>query len=61
MLTGVGVVLVAAALPWTPVAPALGFVPLPWPFFAFLGVATLTYLALVQWAKARLLPRFVAR
>jgi len=33
----------------------LGFVPLPALFFVFLGVATLTYLALVEVAKRYLL------
>jgi Mg2+-importing ATPase len=57
-LTVVAVVLVATLLPWTPFAPALGFVPLPAPYFAFLIGATITYLLLVQWAKTRILPRF---
>jgi Mg2+-importing ATPase len=61
VVTGLGVVLLAALLPWAPVASALGFVPLPWPFFIFLVGATATYLALVQWAKVRILPRFAAR
>jgi len=59
-LTVMGVVLVATILPWTPIAPALGFVPLPWSYFAFLTAATATYLFLVQWAKTRILPKFVA-
>jgi len=52
---------VASAILGETVAPALGFVPLPWPFFVFLVGATATYLALVQWAKARILPRFAVR
>ena len=59
--TAIAVVVVAAVLPWTPVAGPLGFEPLPAPFFLFLAVATATYLLLVQWVKARLLPRFTAR
>lgn len=49
----VGVVLVGAILPYSPLAANLGFVPLPAGFFAFLLGATLTYLLLVQWAKRR--------
>jgi Mg2+-importing ATPase len=49
------IVALALALPFTPVAAALGFVPLPPAFFAFLALATVTYLALVEVAKRRLL------
>jgi Mg2+-importing ATPase len=56
--TALGVVALAAALPWSPFAGALGFEPLPAPFFLFLALATATYLVLVQWVKARVLPRF---
>jgi Mg2+-importing ATPase len=45
---GVGVL-----LPFTPLAPWLGFVPLPPLFFAFLGLMTLAYLAAVEVAKRR--------
>jgi Mg2+-importing ATPase len=45
---GVGVL-----LPFTPLAPWLGFAPLPAPFFAFLSVMTLGYLAAVEIAKRR--------
>jgi Mg2+-importing ATPase len=48
------VVLVALAIPLTPWAAALGFVPLPAAFFMFLAVATLTYLVIVEFAKRRL-------
>ncbi len=53
-LTALGVVLVGVVLPFTPLASILGFVPLPALYFAFLGVATLTYLALVELVKQRL-------
>ena len=56
--TAVAVVALATALPWSPAAEALGFEPLPGPFFLFLVLATATYLLLVQWVKARVLPRF---
>ena len=55
--TTAAVVLVGLALPFTSVAGPLGFVPLPLGFFAFLGVATLTYLGLVEAAKRRLMAR----
>jgi Mg2+-importing ATPase len=48
------VVLAALAIPLTPWAQALGFVPLPTVFFAFLALATLTYLVIVEFAKRRL-------
>jgi Mg2+-importing ATPase len=49
------VVAFALALPFLPHADMLGFTPLPPVFFVFLGVATLTYLALVEAVKRRLL------
>lgn len=52
LIVGVGLV-----LPYTPLAPVLGFVPLPWTYFLFLVGATVTYLALVQGVKQRLLRR----
>jgi Mg2+-importing ATPase len=39
--------------PFTPLAPWLGFVPLPAPFFAFLAIMTLGYLVTVELAKRR--------
>ncbi len=55
-LTTIGVVAIACALPFTPLATWLGFVPLPASYFAFLAAATATYLVLVQ-----LMKRFVVR
>jgi Mg2+-importing ATPase len=49
-IAGVGVL-----LPFTPLAGPLGFVPLPPGFFLFLGGATVTYLALVEVVKRRLI------
>ena len=49
------VVLIGLILPFTPVAATLGFVPLPGAYFVFLGGATLTYLALVEVVKRRLM------
>ena len=56
-LTVCAIVLIGMALPFTPLAPLLGFVPLPAAFFVFLAGATLTYLVLVEAAKRRLLRR----
>ena len=53
--TTLAVVLVGLLLPFTPLAGPLGFVPLPASFFVFLAVATLTYLALVEAVKRRVL------
>jgi len=44
-------------LPFTPLARALGFTPLPAPYFLFLAAATATYLLLVEVVKRRLLGR----
>jgi Mg2+-importing ATPase len=49
--TTFGVVALGLALPWLPIGPAFGFVPLPAAYFGFLIVATLTYLALVEGVK----------
>ena len=54
-VTTLAVVLVGLGLPFTPLAAPLGFVPLPLSFFVFLAVATLTYLALVEAVKRRVL------
>ncbi|HVY45408.1 MAG TPA: magnesium-translocating P-type ATPase, partial [Minicystis sp.] len=48
------VVIAGVVLPFTPAASWLGFVPLPAGFFAFVVVATATYLALVELVKRRL-------
>ena len=49
------VVLIGVILPFTPLAAALGFVPLPGAYFVFLGGVTLTYLVLVEVVKRRLM------
>jgi Mg2+-importing ATPase len=54
-LTTLAIVAVALAVPFTPAAGPLGFVPLPPAFFVFLAAVTLTYLALVEVVKRRLL------
>jgi Mg2+-importing ATPase len=55
--TVLGAVIVGAALPFGPAAHALGFVPLPPKFFAFLFAATATYLGLVEVAKRAVIRR----
>ena len=52
-------VLIGAFLPFSPLAARLGFVPLPARFLAFLVVATLVYLAIVEWVKRRLMGRLI--
>jgi Mg2+-importing ATPase len=56
-LTTLVVVLFGMLLPFTPLAGALGFVPLPPLYFLFLLVATITYLVLVQIVKRLLMRR----
>jgi Mg2+-importing ATPase len=53
------VVAVGCLLPFTPLGQALGFVPLPAGYFVFLVTATLTYLALVELVKRRLIGRLL--
>ncbi len=53
--TTLAIVLAGAVIPFTPVAPFLGFVPPPAGYFIFLAGATATYLGLVELAKRRLL------
>jgi len=55
LMVGIGLV-----LPFTPLAPVLGFVPLPGTYFLFLAGATLTYLVLVELVKRRLMRRRLA-
>jgi Mg2+-importing ATPase len=57
-LTTAAVVAFALVLPFTPAAAALGFVPLPGRFFAFLAAVVGSYLACVELAKRRLLRRY---
>jgi Mg2+-importing ATPase len=59
-VTTSAVVLVGAALPWSPLAGLLGLVPPPPAFFLFLVGATATYLALVEAVKRRVMGRLGA-
>jgi Mg2+-importing ATPase len=56
-ITIVAVVAIAVALPFSPFAAALGFAPLPLRYFVFLGVVTLSYLAVAELVKRRLFRR----
>ena len=53
------VVLVGILLPFSRIADALGFVPLPGGYFAFLAAVTMTYLLLVQEVKKPLMRRLM--
>ena len=56
-LTVAAIVIFAAALPFTPLAAVLGFVPLPSSYYAFLGAMTFIYLGMVELVKNRLMKR----
>jgi Mg2+-importing ATPase len=56
-LSVVAVISVALALPFSPLASLLGFVPLPPAYFAFLAVVVCTYLLVVEVAKRPLFRR----
>jgi Mg2+-importing ATPase len=49
--TSLAVVATAMALPFTPLAPYLGFTPLPMSFFGLLATLLLLYLLMVEGAK----------
>ena len=51
LLAAIGVVLVGAVLPATPLASALGFTPLPGLFFATLALLVVAYLVLIEAVK----------
>ena len=53
-VTTLAITAVGVSLPWTPLASALGFVPLPGAYVLFMLAASATYLALVDVAKRRL-------
>jgi P-type Mg2+ transporter len=56
-ITTVLIVIVGVVLPYVPFADILGFTPLPGLFFTFLGISTVTYLLLVEFAKRMLFAR----
>jgi Mg2+-importing ATPase len=59
-VTTLAVVVVAVLLPFTPAAGALGFEPLPAPFFGFLLGVVGAYLVFVELVKRRLLRRYAS-
>lgn len=59
MLTTGIVISVALLLPYTPLAPLLGFTPLPLEYLLFLAVVVLSYLALVEVIKRAVMTRFL--
>jgi Mg2+-importing ATPase len=54
-------VLTGLVLPYSPLAAALDFVPLPASYLGFVLLATVAYLLIVQLAKRRVLPTLVRR
>jgi Mg2+-importing ATPase len=54
-VVGIGII-----LPFSPIAPLLGFVPLPLNYFIFLVCATIVYLGLVQMIKQKLMWRWLS-
>jgi Mg2+-importing ATPase len=58
-LTVLAVVIFAVVLPFTPLAEVLGFVPLPFYYYVFLGAATVVYLGFVELVKRRLMKRLM--
>jgi Mg2+-importing ATPase len=56
-LTVIAVIAIAVVIPFSPLGPMLGFVPLPASYFVFLAAATLTYLLIVEFVKRRLMKR----
>jgi Mg2+-importing ATPase len=54
-MTTILIMLVGAALPFTPLAPYLGFVPLPWQFWPFLAATLICYVGLTQIIKTWLI------
>ncbi|MFO1308039.1 MAG: magnesium-translocating P-type ATPase [Burkholderiales bacterium] len=49
--TSLAVIAAAAVLPYTPLAPTLGFVPIPAPFWGVLAMLVVAYLALAEAGK----------
>jgi Mg2+-importing ATPase len=57
VVTTLLVVLIGIVLPYSPVATALGFAALPGSYFAFLALVVGTYLAVIEFVKAKVLRR----
>ena len=57
--TTIAVVVAGIVIPFTSLGTILGFTPLPWAYFIFLGGAAGTYLLLVEIVKRKLMRRLV--
>jgi len=57
--TTIAVVAAGIVIPFTSLGAILGFTPLPWAFFIFLGGAAGTYLLLVEIVKRKLMKRLI--
>jgi Mg2+-importing ATPase len=53
------VVIIGGLLPYTPLAGVLGLAPLPAGYFVFLSVVLVTYLAIVEIVKHRVMHRLL--
>lgn len=58
-VTVLTILVLALSLPFTPLADTFGLEPLPWGYFAFLIAAVVTYLALVEIVKERVMRRLL--
>lgn len=58
-LKDLSIAVFAVVLPFTPLAEVLGFVPLPFYYYVFLGAATVVYLGFVELVKRRLMKRLM--
>lgn len=58
-ITCLSIVIIGMYLPYSPLAPSLGFVPLPPVFFAILLVLVTTYMVLVEIAKKFFLRKYI--
>ncbi|HZT22565.1 MAG TPA: magnesium-translocating P-type ATPase [Verrucomicrobiae bacterium] len=54
-MTTILIMCIGAALPFTPLAPYLGFVPLPWSYWPFLAATLICYVGLTQLIKTWLI------
>jgi Mg2+-importing ATPase len=56
-MTTIAIMIIGALLPFSPLGPFLGFVPLPWRFWPFLILTLLCYVGLTQVVKTWLVKR----
>ena len=60
-ITAAGILLVAVAIPFSPLAGIFGLAALPGPYFLVLSLLVIMYLALAQWVKTRFYRSGLAR